>query len=346
MMPVDKEKDDLAKSIKILATDDERLKSFGQMFANDSAREILLLLFNRELTAAQISQKMDISLQLTKYHLHKMQELGVVEVFRISKNSKSHDMKHYTAKRFSVVIVPPKLSEKTKHSRLLIHSFRHIYKVAGLGVATGVSGMFSALQLQQGSRSAFDSIPAAPTVGNTEGGEIEITGGAGSPRESEPTVGNTEGGEIEGGVGETAGQVVQEDSQQQQQQQDAMHADEPMPLQETSPTISDQSMMDDDTPQEKAATAEASDKDSTDDFAPAGKPSDAPEAAEPSDSIAVQVDASESGPEYAETLGDAAASAPFSSLDTFPELFLPMIAVTAVLGGLTAFYLAKYLKGS
>ena len=319
MMSVDKEKDDLAKSIKILATDDERLKSFGQMFANDSAREILLLLFNRELTAAQISQKMGISLQLTKYHLHKMQELEVVEVFRISKNSKSHDMKHYTAKRFSVVIVPPKLSEKTKHSRLLIHSFRHIYKVAGLGVATGVSGMFSALQLQQGSRSAFDSISAAPTVGSIEGGEIE------------------------GGVGEPTGQAAQEDSQQQQ---DALHADEPMPLQETSPTISDQMMMDDDTPQEKAATTEVSDEDFTADFAPAGEPSDAPEPAEPSDSLAVQVDASESGPEYAETLGDAVSSAPLSSLDTFPELFLLLIAVTAVLGGLTAFYLAKYLKGS
>ena len=74
----------------------ERLKSFGQMFANDSAREILLLLFNRELTAAQISEKMGISLQLTKYHLHKMQELEVVEVFRISKNSKSprHEALH------------------------------------------------------------------------------------------------------------------------------------------------------------------------------------------------------------------------------------------------------------
>ena len=316
-MPVDKETDDLAKSIKILATDDERLKSFGQMFANDSAREILLLLFNRELTAAQISQKMGISLQLTKYHLHKMQELEVVEVFRISKNSKSHDMKHYTAKRFSVVIVPPKLSEKTKHSRLLIHSFRHIYKVAGLGVATGVSGMFSALQLQQGSRSAFDSIPAAPTVGSTEGGEIEW------------------------GVGEPTGQAAQEDSQQ-----DALHADEQMPLQEASPAISDQMMMDDGTPQEKAATTEVSDDDSTAEFAPASEPSDAPEPAEPPDSLAVQLDASESGPEYAETLGDAVSSAPFSSLDTFPELFLSLIAVTAVLGGLTAFYLVKYLKGS
>ena len=317
-MPADKEKDDLAKSIKILATDDERLKSFGQMFANDSAREILLLLFNRELTAAQISEKMGISLQLTKYHLHKMQELEVVEVFRISKNSKSHDMKHYTAKRFSVVIVPPKLSEKTKRSRLLIHSFRHIYKVAGLGVATGVSGMFSALQLQQGSRNAFDSIPAGPTAGNTEGGEIE------------------------GGLGEPTGQAAQEDSQQQ----DALHADEPMPLQEASPTISDQSMMEDGTLQEKAATTEVSDKDSAADFAPAAEPSDAPEPAEPPDSLAVQVDASESGPEYAETLGDAVSSAPFSSLDTFPELFFPLIAVTAVLGGLTAFYLAKYLKRS
>ena len=173
--------------------------------------------------------------------------------------------------------------------------------------------MFSALQLQQGSRNAFDSIPAGPTAGNTEGG-----------------------------LGEPTGQAAQEDSQQQ----DALHADEPMPLQEASPTISDQSMMEDGTLQEKAATTEVSDKDSAADFAPAAEPSDAPEPAEPPDSLAAQVDASESGPEYAETLGDAVLSAPLSSLDTFPELFLLLIAVTAVLGGLTAFYLAKYLKGS
>ena len=58
-------------------------------------------------------------------------------------------MKIYSATKFSIVIVPPKLSEKAKESKLLVRSFRHIYKVAGLGIATGLSGLFSLSMLQQ-----------------------------------------------------------------------------------------------------------------------------------------------------------------------------------------------------
>ena len=56
-------------------------------------------------------------------------------------------MKIYTASKFSIVIVPPKMSEKTKESKLLIRSFRHIY-IVGLGIATGFSGLFSLCQFQ------------------------------------------------------------------------------------------------------------------------------------------------------------------------------------------------------
>jgi hypothetical protein len=40
------------------------------------------------------------------------------------------------------------MSKKTKESKLLVRSFRHIYKVAGLGIATGLSGLFSLSQFQ------------------------------------------------------------------------------------------------------------------------------------------------------------------------------------------------------
>lgn len=148
-MSVDENPDDLTEKIKILATDDKKIKSFGELFTNDSSREILQLLFNEELTATQISQKTEISLQLVKYHLNKLQDLGVVKISKVEKNSKSQDMKIYTASKFSIVIVPPKLSEKTKESKLLVRSFRHIYKVAGLAIATGISGLLSAFQLGQ-----------------------------------------------------------------------------------------------------------------------------------------------------------------------------------------------------
>jgi predicted transcriptional regulator len=141
--------DEFVEQIKILATDDKKIKSFGEIFSNDSSREILQLLFNEELSAAQIAQKTDISLQLAKYHLTKLQDLGVINISKIEKNSKSKDMKIYTATKFSIVVVPPTLSEKTKESKSLVRSFKYIYKVAGLGIATGISGLLSLSVFQE-----------------------------------------------------------------------------------------------------------------------------------------------------------------------------------------------------
>ena len=147
-MSDEKSNDDLTEQIKIFATDDEKIKSFGELLTNDSSREILQLLFNEELTATQIAKKTDISLQLVKYHLIKLQDLGVVKISKIEKNSKSKDMKIYTASKFSIVIVPPKFSEKTKESKLLVRSFHHIYKITGFAIATGLSGLFSLSQFK------------------------------------------------------------------------------------------------------------------------------------------------------------------------------------------------------
>jgi len=152
--------DELTEKIKILATDDEKIKSFGELLTNNSSREILQLLFNEELTANQIAQKTDISLQLVKYHLIKLQDLGIVKISKVEKNSKSQDMKIYTATKFSIVIVPPKFSKKTKESKLLVRSFRNIYKVAGLGIATGFSGLLSLSQFQNKTIYVDDSVGA------------------------------------------------------------------------------------------------------------------------------------------------------------------------------------------
>ena len=147
-----KNEDEITEKIKILATDDVKIKSFGELLTNDSSRAILQLLFNEELTALQIANKTGISLQLVKYHIIKLQDLGVVKITKTEKNSKSQDMKFYSASKFSMVIVPPKYSEKTKESKLLVRSFKHIYKMAGLGIAAGISGLMSLSLLQQENR--------------------------------------------------------------------------------------------------------------------------------------------------------------------------------------------------
>ncbi len=191
--------DDFTEKIKILATDDKKIKLFGEMFTNDSSREILQLLFNEELTATQIAQKTEISLQLVKYHLNKLQDLGVVKISKIEKNSKSQDMKIYTATKFSIVIVPPSFSEKTKESKLLVRSFRHIYKVAGLAIATGLSGIFSLSQLQnkQVPSSMISSRIVSSELASKSSESVGIDGSAESiaasaPMMSESQLGNAE----------------------------------------------------------------------------------------------------------------------------------------------------------
>jgi len=152
MSEENKNEDEITEKIKIMATDDVKIKSFGELLTNDSSRTILQLLFNEELTALQITEKTGISLQLVKYHIIKLQDLGVVRVTKTEKNSKSQEMKFYSASKFSMVIVPPKYSEKTKESKLLVRSFKHIYKIAGLGIAAGLSGLMSLSMIQQDTR--------------------------------------------------------------------------------------------------------------------------------------------------------------------------------------------------
>ncbi len=77
--------DKLSENIKILATDDKKIKSFGEILSNDSSCKILQLLFNDELTVSQIAQKSAISLQLVKYHLNKIQDFGAVTFSKIKK---------------------------------------------------------------------------------------------------------------------------------------------------------------------------------------------------------------------------------------------------------------------
>ena len=140
--------DDVPEKIEIFSTDDEKIKSIGELLSNDSSREILQLLFKKELTANKIAQETDVSLQLVKYHVNKMQDMGIVKISKIEKNIKGQDMKFYKATKFAVVIVPSAVSERAKESKLLVRSFKTIYRFAGIGIA-GVAAWFTTLTLQE-----------------------------------------------------------------------------------------------------------------------------------------------------------------------------------------------------
>ena len=77
----------------------------AESLTNSSSRTILQLLFEEELSANEISLKTDISLQLVKYHLNKMQQVGMIQISKIGKNVKAQDMKYYKAAKFAIVIL-------------------------------------------------------------------------------------------------------------------------------------------------------------------------------------------------------------------------------------------------
>jgi len=153
--------------IKILSTDDEKIQSFGELLTNESSREILQLLFHEELSASQIAQKTNVSVQLLKYHINKMLDLGVVKVSKVEKTSKGQDLKFYRAKKFAIVIVPSHVSKKAKESKLLVRSFKTIYRFAAIGAAAILSGV-ATFAVQSGnddtSRGGFDELEGASGV--------------------------------------------------------------------------------------------------------------------------------------------------------------------------------------
>jgi len=131
----------LTEKIEIISTEDEKIKSVGELLSSDSSRAILKLLFEETMTANQISQKTGISLPLVIYHLKKMQDMGVAKVSNVGKNVKAQDMKFYTTTKFAIVILPSSLSQKAKTSKSLANSFKTIYRFAAIGVA-GVATWF------------------------------------------------------------------------------------------------------------------------------------------------------------------------------------------------------------
>jgi DNA-binding transcriptional ArsR family regulator len=131
----------LTEKIEIISTEDEKIKSVGELLSSDSSRTILKLLFEDTMTANQISQKTGISLPLVIYHLKKMQDMGIVKVSNVGKNVKAQDMKYYTTTKFAIVILPSSLSQKAKTSKSLANSFKTIYRFASIGVV-GIATWF------------------------------------------------------------------------------------------------------------------------------------------------------------------------------------------------------------
>jgi len=91
------------------------------------------------MTANEIAQKTNMSLQLVKYYLEKMQQIDLVKISKVEKNSKSRDMNYYRTSKLAIIITPSKITEKTKQSKLLVRSFNSISKFFGMGISSAIT---------------------------------------------------------------------------------------------------------------------------------------------------------------------------------------------------------------
>lgn len=129
----------ISEDVEILSTEDEKIKLIGNLLGNDSSRNMLKLLLEKEMTANEIAQKTGQLLSLVMHHLQKMQEAGMIRITKIGKNTKGHDMKYYGPTKLVVIIFPQKASNKAKGSKSLLNSLNRIYRFATIGIAGMVS---------------------------------------------------------------------------------------------------------------------------------------------------------------------------------------------------------------
>jgi len=128
----------LNEKVTIFSTEDKKLKFLGELLSNESSRTMLLLLTEHEMTANEIAEKTNLGLSLVIHHLKKMQQIDIVKVTKIEKNTKNHEMKHYSAIQ-GILIFPTKTAEGAKKSK----TFQSLVKKALRFTVIGISGLIS-----------------------------------------------------------------------------------------------------------------------------------------------------------------------------------------------------------
>ena len=159
-------KDDLEDKIQIFANTDEKLKFLGKMLNNDSSRQILQLLIEKEMTANEIAIQTKLSLPLALYHINQMIEAGIVIISKASTNGKNQLMKYYSAKP-GILILPEKAFQKAKESKSFSNSLKRIMKFAVVGFAGVVSWItvtpdYQRLPIEGPSNGITDMDPSLP----------------------------------------------------------------------------------------------------------------------------------------------------------------------------------------
>ena len=88
------ENNDVEK-VKVFTSEDDKLKILGELLSNESSRNIIKLLTEREVYANEIARKLELRLNLVIHHLKKLDELGLLEITEKEITKKGSKHKYY-----------------------------------------------------------------------------------------------------------------------------------------------------------------------------------------------------------------------------------------------------------
>lgn len=89
----------------VLYVDNQETREIVSVLSTDTAYGIFQLLNQQPSTSSEIASEMDLSVQNTSYHLHNLEEVGLIEVVDTCYSEKGREMDVYAPTRDPKVVV-------------------------------------------------------------------------------------------------------------------------------------------------------------------------------------------------------------------------------------------------
>lgn len=160
-------------NLRLLWLDDEEAETLIGSLSSETARAILTALHDRPLTASELADEVDTSLQNIRHHLGNLQEADLVRVSDTRYSVKGREMNVYAPVEDSLVVCVGRQDDRSSF-------FDSLKRIIGAVTALGVLSLL--VQWAFGAGAVDLGGPgSAPRVGDSVGGTAEPLLGVLSP---------------------------------------------------------------------------------------------------------------------------------------------------------------------
>ncbi|MCE9653562.1 MAG: winged helix-turn-helix domain-containing protein [Nitrosarchaeum sp.] len=142
--------DDDFHKIKVFSSEDEKLKSLGELLSNKSSRDIIRLLIDKEMYINEIAKKLDMRVSLIIHHLQKMESIGLLEITNKKIAQKGEEHRFFRIPHGMLIF--PEKSEYETNNGLLKKIFKKSVKFMVIGMVA-----FSYWFLENSNKGSLDS---------------------------------------------------------------------------------------------------------------------------------------------------------------------------------------------